>query len=130
MSRRLKLECRFKPRNGWSWFLPGLPSWDWYDEVEDAETELVLVGLNHACDTPGSVVGGVYSALYDHHQVSEGKYGFKDGDVIESDATRINKYHSWDDGFGTVDVPAMRFRVESFHVILEEPAGMANSDEN
>jgi hypothetical protein len=119
MSRTFKLVCEFVPRNGWEWKILGLPYTCWYKKTTTPDTALPLVGLNHGCDSPGSIVASVYEAIYDHYQVTENS--FKDGDIIESEPVTVNKYLSYDDNRGKVEVPAMRMRVVSFHVVLESP---------
>lgn len=121
MSRVLKLTCEFEPNQGWMWQIRGLPYWDWYEKREYNDTRFPLVGMYHACDTPESVVAGVYRALYDYHQTTEKGYGFQDGDSIVSEPVAIYKYHSYDFTRGTVHVPAMKFKVISYHIVQEEP---------
>lgn len=106
--RELKLVCRHDPRDKSTWVV--------VDEAVFVETRLLLVGLNHACDTPASVVAGVFGALYDHPP-----HGLQDGDTIVSLPTKVNCYHRWDERFGSFTVPAMRFRVDGVHVVLEDP---------
>jgi hypothetical protein len=83
-------------------------------------TELNLVGMYHSCDTAESIVLGVYRAIYDHHQVTEAPCGLKDGDEIVSEPCKVPVYHSYDNP-PTIDVPAMRFTVNSFHIVMETP---------
>lgn len=121
MAKVLKLTCDFVPKNGWMWQIKNLPYWDWFEKREYPNTKFPLVGMYHSCDTPESVVAGVYRAIYDYHQVAELGYGFHDGDVIESDPVTVNKYHHYDEKLGKIDIPAMRFKVVSYHVVQELP---------
>lgn len=121
MARTLKLEVVKRKNHNPRWTIRGLKDYCPLDKVEKPDTEFVLVGMYHSCDTPESVVSGVFRAIYDHHQVMDEPYGFQDGDVIESEPVTVSKFMSWDESYPQLQIPAMRMRVNSFHVILEEP---------
>lgn len=114
-----KLEVERKPGEKLEWVIRGLPQENYKGDIKP-DTTLYLVGLHHSCDTPESVVLSVYDAIYDNHQVSGKGFTFRDGDVVESAACEVGKYHSHDAEV-MVPVPAMRFKVYGPHIVMETP---------
>lgn len=102
------------PRNKWHWAIIGMESENYKGEKE-SDTPLWLVGMHHSCDTGADIADAVYSAMYDELQCNE---VIKDGDTFSSVECQVAQYHSHDNRV-MLTVPAMKFRVHSFHLVKE-----------
>lgn len=99
--------------NNQYWTIKGLPYVNWEGKTEP---DTRLVGGDTACDSVESIIQYVYSALYAEYQCSD---ALKAGDIFESAPCKANKFLTFNDRFGTFDIPALRFSCVSFHVKME-----------
>lgn len=97
-----------------SWWIVGLPS-ECNNQILP-DTELALVGSNHALNTTDSIVMAIYETIYNYHQTNDGPGKLLTGDVIQGP-----QYYYYRRNGQSVYVPAMEMIIDSFHVEMVQP---------
>lgn len=129
MSRTFHLTLRSPKDNRQVWVLrgPGVaeedPDWpltltrEEYKRLGwDSKHERGLVLVDNAEGTPAAEVRAVHRALYDLHQVSE---IFEEGDRIIMPASKVRRWHTYEEDAPTFRVPRTVFYAQNFHILKE-----------
>ncbi len=102
--------------NGHKFKIVGLQRINYFDRLKPDSR--IFPGMHQACDSPESIVLGIYAALYDEFQMND---NLKDGDRFRIPARTVYKFLSFDKAAGRVRIPELTFVCAGVHV---EPADL------